>query len=84
MLHEALRAMKTSVVGMDQIGFEHPPPYDSRANGSVENACKQLKGQIRTLKLGLEQRIQKRIPEEHPVMTWLVEHAAWLLTARKR
>ena len=84
LLRETLRAMKTSVVEMEQIAHEHPPPYDSRANGSVENACRQLKGQLRTLTLGLEQRIQKRIPPEHPIMSWLVEHCAWLLTARLR
>ena len=84
LLKESLRNIKTEVSGMEQAGFEHPPPYDSRANGSVENACKQLKGQLRTMKLGLEMRLQRRVPEEHPLIAWLVEHAAWLLTARLR
>ena len=84
LLQETLRAMKTNVVDMEQVGFEHPPPYDSRANGSVENACKLMKGQLRTMKLCLEQHLQKRIPEEHPLMSWMVEHSAWLLTSRLR
>ena len=44
---------------------------------------KQLKGHLRTLKLGLERNIGKKLPEFHPLFTWLVEHAAWLLTTRK-
>ena len=44
---------------------------------------KQLKGHLRTLKLSLERNIGKRLPESHPLFTWLVEHAAWLLSTRK-
>ena len=39
---------------------------------------------LRTVKLCLEARIQKRIPDDHPLMTWMVEHAAWLSTVCKR
>ena len=63
LLRESLKRIKTSVV--DQASFEHPPTYDSKSNGSVENAVKQIKGMLRTLKLGLERNIGKRVPDEY-------------------
>ena len=33
----------------------------------------------RSLKLSLETRVKGRIPNEHSVMAWLVEHAAYML-----
>ena len=41
-----------------------------------------IKGMLRTCKLGLEARINSQVPDDHPIMTWLVEHVAWILTAR--
>ena len=34
---------------------------------------------FRTLKLSLETRIKHRLPSNHPVTAWLVEHTAWIL-----
>ena len=82
LLREALGSLKVS--GLEQVGEEHSPPYDSQANGSVEAAVKQVKCRIRTLKLCLERRIGKRIPPRHPIMTWLVPHAASILRWRAR
>ena len=81
-LKEVITRLK--VLGVDQVGEEHSPPYDSQANGSVENAVKQVKSRMRTLKLCLERRIGKRIPPKHPVMTWLAPHAAAILRYRCR
>lgn len=80
-LREALGVLK--VAGL-QAGEEHPPPYDSQANGSVEAAVKQVKGRLRTVKLCLEHRLKKRIPPQHPVMHWLVLHVADLMRFRNR
>ena len=82
LLKDALKRVKTEA--MDQVSQENPPAYDSRANGSVENAIKQLQGHLRTLKLSLEKRLKKKIPNDHPLTSWLVEYAAWLLTVRTR
>ena len=68
--------------GIDQIFNEHPARYDSAGNGEVENAIRRFTGLLRTLKLCLEKRLQRRIPSEHKLMSWLVEHAAWILTTR--
>ena len=82
LLKETLAALKVS--GLEQAGEEHSPPYDSQANGSVENAVKLVKCRLRTLKLCLERRIGKKIPPRHPIMTWLAPHAAAILRYRSR
>ena len=80
LLKETLAVLKVS--GLDQAGEEHSPPYDSQANGSVENAVKLVKCRLRTLKLCFERRIETKIPPRHPIMTWLAPHAAAILRYR--
>ena len=82
LLKESLATLKVS--GVDQVGEEHSPPYDSQANGAVEAAVKQVKARIRTMKLCLERRIGKHIPPRHPIMTWLAPHAASIVRYRVR
>ena len=48
LLKETFRVAKIAV--MDQVGFEHPPPYDPRSNRSVENGARLVKGHLRTMK----------------------------------
>ena len=62
---------------------EHPAPYDSKANGAVENAVEQVQGLARTFEIALEWAIGKSVPLEHPVIVWMVEHAAFILTTRR-
>ena len=83
LLHDSLRRIKTDVLDMEQVGKEHPPSYDSRSNGSVENAVKAVQGLLRTVKLGFEARVGQAVPLTHPVMAWMAEHVAWILTTRK-
>ena len=40
---------------------------------------KELIDEIRTLKMSLESRVKGRLPNDHPAMAWLVEHAAYVL-----
>jgi hypothetical protein len=82
LMAEALRAVKVEMV--DQASESHPADYDSKRNGSVENAVKLVQGMLRTMKSDLESRIKMRVPAEHPLMTWLIEHAAWTFTVRLR
>ena len=58
LLREAIKGIKTELVDMDQVGEEHPPAYDSRSNGSIENAVKQVQGYLRTMKVSLEANLQ--------------------------
>ena len=82
LLTEVLRGLK--VESTEQVAEAHPAPYDSKGNGSIENAVKQVQGLVRTMKRCLEIRLRRRIPADHPVMAWLVKHAAWILTIRVR
>ena len=51
LLEEALGALKASGL---QAGEEHPPPYDSQANGAVESAVKQVTQRLRVRDLEVE------------------------------
>ena len=54
--------------------------YDSQSNGDAEKAVQDVEGQARTLKLHLENRIMRTLPPGHPVVHWLVEYAAEVIT----
>ena len=55
MLKESLKALK--VKGLDQVQEEHPPQYDSQANGSIEVGVKMVRGMVRTPQRGLEKSL---------------------------
>ena len=79
---EALKALK--VAGVEQASAEGSVPYDPQTNGAAESAVGTIKGMLRTLTLCLEEQIGARIPVGHPLLTWLVRHAAWCRTSRIR
>ena len=79
-LKDSLTSLRFEVADADTLQEEHAVPYDSNTNGDAENAVKQLQKQLRTVKLCLESRVRQRIPNQHPLLSWLVEHAAWMLT----
>ena len=56
--------------------MEESPVHDSASNGAIENTIQQVQGQVRTMKDNLEARIGARIPEDSPIVPWLVMHAA--------
>ncbi len=82
LLKDLVRSLNVSAV--DRVAVAHPPPYDSKSSGGIENAVKLVQGLLRTLKLCLQSRIAKRVPLMHPVVAWLVRHVAWSLTVRSR
>ena len=49
---------------------------DSQSNGMIERGIQSVEGIVRTMKLSLEKKINKKIPCVHPVMSWLIEHGA--------
>ena len=61
------------------MALEYSPVGESQSNGMVERGIQTWEGQVRTLKDALEARIDEEIPPDHPVLTWLVEHAATLV-----
>jgi hypothetical protein len=58
---------------------EESPVGSSVSNGVVERAVQGVEGQIRVLKLALEERIGAKIPASHCVVTFLAEYSAYLL-----
>ena len=78
MVTRALNSIKCDVQGMEAATMEQSQAYDSQSNGGTEVGVKILRGHFRTLKLCLEARIGKSIPIHHPVIPWLLEHAALL------
>ena len=59
---------------------EHTQPGESQSNGIIERTIQQVVDLFRTINTSLEARIKARIPLGHPVVQWLVEHCAFLLT----
>ena len=49
---------------------------DSQSNGTAERAVQSVEGMVRTMKLDLEEKLGVPIPCAHPIMSWMVEHAA--------
>ena len=55
---------------------EYSRAKDSKSNGVAERAVQSIEGMTRTFKFALEKRLGIQIPSAHPVMGWLIEHAA--------
>ena len=53
---------------------------ESPSDGRAERTVQSFEDLLRTLKSALETRLQCPLPVVHPVMRWLVEHTANLLT----
>ena len=77
----AIVRLKEAVKGeMEQtIVLEESPVGDSQSNGIAERAIKTVQGMIRTLKSALEKRIGEEVMSDHPVLPWMITHAAELV-----
>jgi hypothetical protein len=62
-----------------QMIAEESPVGEHPSNGEVENAIKSAQSQIRTMRLALQARYKTKIRTDHPIMPWLVHHAALLI-----
>ena len=51
-----------------EIAVETSPRCDSDANGLAERAVQFVEGQLRSMKLNLEERLGARIPVEHQII----------------
>lgn len=77
--------LRTAGVGVEEFGQVQEGPsvtYDSKSNGGVENAAKQVTKLLRMLKSRLGNRLGKKMPTSHPLTTRLVEHTARLFYTR--
>ena len=59
--------------------LENSPVGDSKANSVAERAVQAFGEQFRVIREGLQQRLQVRIPGNHPLTSWMTEHSADLL-----
>ena len=78
----ALKALRDEVITKLPHGVipVAPPARESQSNGAVENGVKLFKGVLRVHLMALERKIGGYIPSAHPVMAWLVEHVADVVT----
>ena len=53
---------------------------ESKSNGLAERSVGIFEDKFRTLKHALDMRIKMRIPSSHPIVSWLVEHTAFVLS----
>ncbi len=60
----------------DCIVPEVSPVGESQSNGKVEAAINMVKGVVRSMKLSLQTRYNMVLPENHPVVPWLIAEAA--------
>ena len=70
LLREIRRAWPGEVVP------EEAATGESQSNGGAEVSVRLLEGMVRTLKDALETRIGQQIPTDHPVLSWVIQHAA--------
>ena len=54
-------------------------PGESASNGAAERAVRADMEQYRCLKLALEENLGQKIPSNHNVIKWVVEHACYTL-----
>ena len=81
LITRALQLLRCQVEGLESVGTEHSQAYDSQASGGTEVGVRILRGLFRTLKLCLEGRIGRKLPINHPMTSWLLEHTSLLLNA---
>ncbi len=84
LVHRVMELAKVDFKDLEQMTKEDPATYDSQSNGGTEVGVRLVRGMLRTIKLCLEQRIDKYIPVDHPVMAWMVEHVCLLLNVLVR
>ena len=70
-VEKVVKALKNSA-GVQSAACEGSVPYDPQTNGHAEAAVRLMKGQFRTLLLGLERKLSGRVPLDHPALAWLV------------
>ena len=59
--------------------MQHPPAYDPASNGVAEHAVQDVMGQLRAIKIGLEQRIKGSIATHGNLLQWMIQHSSWTL-----
>ena len=56
---------------------------DSNSNATIEVAVQEVENIVRALRSRLESGVKSKIPLDHPIVTWLIRHAAANITRFK-
>jgi hypothetical protein len=80
LVKEALKDLKVKDIAASD---EESAKYESQSNGATEAGVRLVRGSFRTLRLDLERRLGWQIPVDHPIMHWLLMHAAHLYNIMK-
>ena len=59
--------------------LQHPPAYDPQSNGPVEKGVQDIVGEVKALKLGLEQRTGMKLETDMAILKWIIEWAPQVL-----
>ena len=70
---------KSECRDLQQISKEESAAYDSQSNGLTEVGIRLIRGIFRTIKLCTEDRVDKFIPVDHPLIAWMLEHSQHVL-----
>ena len=81
LVRAALQEIRCTVPDVTHATSEEAAAYESASNGGTECGIREVRGLFRTLKLDLERRIGYELLPCHPLLDWLVEHSAMLITA---
>ena len=76
LVQRVVELAKVEIQTLDQVGKEKSAAHDSQSNGSTEVGIQQVRGLYRTLRLCLEERLNKTIPPSHAITSWLLEHTS--------
>ena len=55
--------------------LEETPPGKHQSNSRIELAVKHIRNQVKTIRDALETRIQAKVPDDHPMMHWILRWA---------
>ena len=77
-IRELIEAVKRERSEMIEIQCEESPVGEHKSNKEVESAIQHIQAQFRTMRLGLQSRYRSKIRRDHPIMAWLIMHAAFL------
>ena len=71
---DALKGLR--VQQLETAAAEGSVPHDPQTAGPAEVSVQNLKCQVRAMHLTLDRFLEKHVPVTHPLIAWLVEHAA--------
>ena len=63
----------------NNVNIRQSPAYSSQSQGSIERFHRTLMGQVRALVQQVTTSYNLTLSVQHPIMPWIVGHAAWLL-----